>query len=214
MGRRKKESESVHRKNIALSAEYLFTHKSIESTTMDDIAKQAGYSKATIYVYFKNKEEIVYFLVLKSMKILHMFIADAVSKSATIKEKYSRICKALTQYQEQYPLYFTFALSKINVNFNKTDYLPIEKEIFEVGEQINAEISKFINLGVKSGEFQSDMPILQIVFLFWGSLSGLIQIAANKQFYIKKTMNLSKQEFLDFGFKKLFQMISMEGKNE
>ncbi len=31
--------------------------------------------------------------------------------------------------QEQYPLYFTLALGEINVNFDKEDYLPIEKEI-------------------------------------------------------------------------------------
>lgn len=38
--------------------------KGIAATSMDDIAKAAGYSKATLYVYFENKEEIVGILVL------------------------------------------------------------------------------------------------------------------------------------------------------
>lgn len=53
MARRKKEPQSVHRKAIALVAQDLFLQKGIEHTSMDDIAKNSGYSKATLYVYFK-----------------------------------------------------------------------------------------------------------------------------------------------------------------
>ena len=68
MGRRKKEPRSVHRENIVSAASALFMEKGIAATSMDDIAKAAGYSKATLYVYFENKEEIVGILVLNSMK--------------------------------------------------------------------------------------------------------------------------------------------------
>ena len=71
MGRRKKEPKSVHRENIASAASALFMEKGIAATSMDDIAKAAGYSKATLYVYFENKEEIVGILVLNSMKKLY-----------------------------------------------------------------------------------------------------------------------------------------------
>lgn len=59
MARRKKEPQSVHRKAIALVAQDLFLQKGIERTSMDDIAKSSGYSKATLYVYFKSKEILV-----------------------------------------------------------------------------------------------------------------------------------------------------------
>ena len=71
MGRRKKEPKSVHREKIATAASALFMEKGIAATSMDDIAKAAGYSKATLYVYFENKEEIVGILVLNSMKKLY-----------------------------------------------------------------------------------------------------------------------------------------------
>ena len=47
MGRRKKEPRSVHRESIVSAASVLFMEKGIASTSMDDIAKAAGYSKAT-----------------------------------------------------------------------------------------------------------------------------------------------------------------------
>ncbi|MDO5603257.1 MAG: TetR/AcrR family transcriptional regulator, partial [Oscillospiraceae bacterium] len=107
MGRRKKEPASVHRETIAKAAEQLFARGGFEAATMNDIAKEAGYSKATIYVYFADKEEIVHFLVLKSMKMLYEHISEAVAGQAPAKEKYLGICSALVNYQEQYPFYFT-----------------------------------------------------------------------------------------------------------
>ena len=54
MARRKKEPRSVHREKIASAASVLFMDKGIVATSMDDIAKAAGYSKATLYVYFEQ----------------------------------------------------------------------------------------------------------------------------------------------------------------
>lgn len=166
MGRRKKEPEAVHRENISSAAEHLFLQKAIEAAAMDEIAKEAGYSKATLYVYFTNKEKIIGFLVLKSMKMLRSILVEAVTGAGQAKEKYGRICQALAMYQEQYALCFSVALGKINVEFEKEDSLPVEKEIFEVGEQINAALVGFIRSGIDAGELRPDIPVPQTVFLF------------------------------------------------
>lgn len=44
--------------------------KGIAATSMDDIAKASGYSKATLYVYFENKEEIAVLLQKCQLVIL------------------------------------------------------------------------------------------------------------------------------------------------
>lgn len=213
MGRRKKEPESVHREAIASAAERLFSRLGIEAATMDSIAKEAGYSKATLYVYFVNKEEIVDYLVLKSMNLLGHCISEAISSGESSWEKYHNICIALTQYQEQYPLYFNFILGKINVDIpalSNTSGLSVETEIYNAGEWINQMIAGFIKEGIERREFQADIHVLPTVFLFWSSLSGLIQMAANKRAYIEKSMNLTREQFLEFGFNKLFRMIERD----
>lgn len=77
MARRKKEPQSNHRKNIAEAAQRLFATKGIESTSMNEIAKESGYSKATLYVYFKDKEELVGVLVLESRQKLYDYLSRA-----------------------------------------------------------------------------------------------------------------------------------------
>lgn len=80
MARRKKEPQNVHRKNISTDAEQLFMKKDIENTLINEIAKEAGYSKATLYVYFKNKEELIGVLVLESMEKLQKYIRLALEQ--------------------------------------------------------------------------------------------------------------------------------------
>ncbi len=208
MGRRKKEPISVHRENIVSAASVLFMEKGISATSMDDIAKAAGYSKATLYVYFENKEEIVGILVLNSMKKLYDYISSALIQHEATKARYDFICRGLVQYQEEFPFYFKMVLDKINVDFENKDYLPEEKETYQIGEEINEKIKNFLLSGMEKGDLRGDLEIMPAIFNFWGMLSGIIQLAANKEEYIKKSMGLSKIKFLEYGFSLIYYSIA------
>ena len=213
MGRRKKEPRSVHRENIASAASALFIERGIAATSMDDIAKAAGYSKATLYVYFENKEEIVGILVLNSMKKLYDYISSALIQHETTKARYDFICRGLVQYQEEFPFYFKMVLDKINIDFESGDYLPEEKETYQIGEEINEKIKNFLLSGMEKGDLRNDLDIMPAIFNFWGMLSGIIQLAANKEEYIKKSMGLSKVKFLEYGFSLVYHSIAIKEKD-
>lgn len=208
MGRRKKQPRSVHREKIVSAASALFMEKGIAAASMDDIAKAAGYSKATLYVYFENKEEIVGLLVLNSMKKLYDYISSALIQHETTKARYDFICQGLVQYQEEFPFYFKMVLDKINIDFESRDYLPEEKETYQIGEEINEKIKHFLLSGMEKGDLRGDLEILPAIFNFWGMLSGIIQLAANKEEYIKKSMGLSKRAFLEYGFSLIYHSIA------
>ena len=212
MGRRKKEPRSVHRENIVSAASALFMERGIAATSMDDIAKAAGYSKATLYVYFENKEEIVGILVLNSMKKLDDYISSALMQHEATKARYDFICRGLVQYQEEFPFYFKMVLDKINIDFESKNYLPEEKETYQIGEEINEKIKNFLLSGMEKGDLRSDLEIMPAILNFWGMLSGIIQLAANKEEYIKKSMGLSKIKFLEYGFSLVYHSIAIKEK--
>lgn len=213
MGRRKKEPRSVHRENIVSAASALFMEKGIAATSMDDIAKAAGYSKATLYVYFENKEEIVGILALNSMKKLYDYISSALIQHETTKARYDFICRGLVQYQEEFPFYFKMVLDKINIDFESKEYLPEERETYQIGEEINEKIKNFFLSGMEKGDLRNDLDIMPAIFNFWGMLSGIIQLAANKEEYIKKSMGLSKIKFLEYGFSLVYHSLAIKEKS-
>ena len=212
MARRKKEPQSNHRKNITEAAQRLFAAKGIESTSMNEIAKESGYSKATLYVYFKDKEELVGVLVLESMKKLYDYLSIAMEKSGDTSECFKRICNTFVEYQEEYPFYFGMVLKTINIDFETTHFLPEEKETFLVGERINELLYTFLKTGIENREIRSNIDILPTIFSFWGMLSGVILLAANKEEYITQYLKKSKKEFLLYGFDMLYNSLAVEGR--
>src|SRR5215471_15804519 len=50
---------AAHRpEEISAAALQVFARRGLHQTTLDDVAKEAGVSKGTIYLYFKNKEDL------------------------------------------------------------------------------------------------------------------------------------------------------------
>ncbi|MDD3412956.1 MAG: TetR/AcrR family transcriptional regulator [Lachnospiraceae bacterium] len=207
MGRRTKEEPYIHRRHIAEAAGELFEVKGIDTTSMNEIAVKAGYSKATLYVYFHNKEEIVGYLVLNSMIKLKEYLTSALESEKDFKNKYLDLCQAMVLYQEEYPFYFSMALDQINIDFEHSDCEESERETFQVGEEINTLLSLFARSGIEQGAFKSQLNIKSVLFSIWGMLSGFIQLATNKQEYISQEIHMTKKEFLENGFLFLYDAI-------
>lgn len=207
MGRRKKEPVSAHRAHIMAAASALFLAKGVPAVSMDEIAKAAGYSKASLYVYFENKDEIIRVLVLDSMKKLAGCVRSALKQQASTRAKYDCICRQLAQYQQQYPFYFQATLEKINIDFEKQGAFPEERETFLVGEQINEMIRGLLLSGMEKGELRRDLAIEPASFSCWGMLAGLISFAANKEQDIQSAMGLSREQFLQHGFDLLYRSL-------
>lgn len=66
---------------------------------------------------------------------------------------------------------------------------------------------EFLAAGIQKGDLREDLKIMPTIFQLWGMLAGLIQLAANKEEYIKMSMDLSKSEFLEDGFCMLYHSI-------
>lgn len=213
MARRKKEPQSVHRKAIALVAQDLFLQNELSIQAWTIQQKNSGYSKATLYVYFKSKEILTSYLVLQSMQTFYDFIYKVLHENNTCKEHFFGICNSLYEYHKLYPLYFSLVHKTIRFDEKCDNFLPEEKETFEVGEKINAIVYDFIDSGIKNGDFRSDLKIKPTIFTILGMVSGLIELASNKEEYLKNIIEVDKNDFLQKGFAIIFDSIKARQEN-
>lgn len=102
--RRKREKEQ-RRNDIINAAEKLFFAKGYDDVSMNDIANEVELSKATLYLYFNNKEELFLSTVLRGTLILNSTIKNEVQKSKTGIEKVSAFRKAYHNFTQNYPDY-------------------------------------------------------------------------------------------------------------
>lgn len=67
MATRQKQRADETKQAILAAAGTLFAHKGYESVTMREIAKEAACSHTTIYIYFKDKEELLHALSMPAL---------------------------------------------------------------------------------------------------------------------------------------------------
>ena len=83
----KKEKRKNNNKNeIVDAAERLFFSKGYDNSTMDEIAKEAGYTKRTLYSYFTSKEEIYEKIVERGYIILNNLFLEALDENKESSE--------------------------------------------------------------------------------------------------------------------------------
>jgi AcrR family transcriptional regulator len=89
------------RNHIVESAQILFAQFGLKKVTSDDIAREAGVSKATLYKYFSNKTEVFSAVIDKEVTQLLQAIESAVSAQASpIEQLRAHLLTRLTKVDD------------------------------------------------------------------------------------------------------------------
>ena len=206
MARRIKEDAIVHQERIAKGAMTVFANKGIANTTMDDIAKEAGYGKATLYVYFKNKEDIVSFISLYSMRILRDSLKGAIEGNGTSKDIFMGICNSIEKFYDEYPDFFRRTIKYIEINTR--DDGSWLSQTYQVGEEINQIILDFLEKGARKGDLVQSDNYKETILNIWGMVSGIVELASEKEEYIRIAIATDKENFLKRGFENIYRVIA------
>lgn len=88
----RKEREKQQRKaDIIDAGEKIFNQHGFDGASMDAIAKEAEFTKRTVYQYFPNKEDLFFAVVARSYSKLRLYLEEAASGGKNGKEKL-RLC--------------------------------------------------------------------------------------------------------------------------
>lgn len=199
MGARKKEAlEQFNRDNILTAAKELFDSNGIEKTTMDDIAKYADYSKSTIYVYFKSKEDIFNSIVGEYMDMLTEKLRLSIASEQDFERCYYRFCDCLVAFEDKYPRYYSSLLGESQVNSRKKTNSLLRQDM---GREIRELISELVEKGIAGNAIRKDIEVEPTVLYIWSSISGIIQVSSRKRDYIDSRLNMTREEYLRYSFR-------------
>ena len=84
------------REQIVEAAEEHFSRYGYEKTTVSDLAKVIGFSKAYIYKFFDSKQAIGEAICSKTLSAIVAAVEEAVAGASTPTEKFRRMFKTLT----------------------------------------------------------------------------------------------------------------------
>ena len=128
--------------------------------SMSKIAKATGISAATLYVYYKNKEDMFREVYLDVKKHMIEECGRNICPRENVQEAVRKLCKNLLRYMKEYTDEFLFIEQACNSPM-ATD------EMLEELEQYNQNTISIFRRGVQEGILKQTSPALLISFCYY-----------------------------------------------
>ncbi|MCG6880333.1 MAG: TetR/AcrR family transcriptional regulator [Deltaproteobacteria bacterium] len=204
---RKEREKRMRRKAILDAAKKVFATKGFAGATIENIAEQAEFSPATIYIYFKNKDELHASLSLQMLNILAQKVEDVCQrKDLGIEEKIKALPLAFYEVYERDPLNLMHVLRYQSSEALKGLSPEVESEIRNKARQYISAISNLFEEGIRQGLFYKHHPVA-VADIVWAVFAGLVLWEDTKKGFdpqkdfLKSTLELSV-DLISRGLKK------------
>lgn len=94
------DAKEIKRKEIAKAAQELFTDYGYKAVSMDQIAQKANVAKGTLYLYFKDKEDLFLYLVDGFINEFDSYVVDIVNKKLSLVDEIHEVIYNLLMYRK------------------------------------------------------------------------------------------------------------------
>jgi AcrR family transcriptional regulator len=170
---RKQREKQRRRRDIINAAQKIFSVKGFNSATMEEIASEAELSPGTIYLYFKNKEELHTSLSIDILKYLSTQIHKVVNQDIHVEEKIERFRDVFIDLYDHDPniLINLFHLQSGETLHNLSD--EVMAQLKQNSAQAHGAIIQVIKEGIEKGIFIDEHPVAMADVL-WGSYAGVV----------------------------------------
>ncbi len=182
---RKQREKEVLKEKILAAATDLFLQVGVEKTSIRMIADRIEYSPATIYLHFKDKNEIFYMIMERAFGLFFQYlskvmtIADPLERMKELGRVYMRFALENEAY---YDLMF---ISKTPLESHHND-----EESFESGKRSHDVLTSTVQQCMDAGHFQGhDAEALSL--MIWSTVHGLAS------FQIRGRMDMYPEERQD-----------------
>ncbi|SRR6056297_397804 len=163
--RREREREE-RRKAIIKAAKKVFLEKGIEHATMKDIAAEAELSKAALYLYFKNREELTFELLHISFSKIKGLIQTASKGEAGGFKRLQAVGKAFMQFYREEPEYIYFSLVIERYSYSIANNLPAANRCLDLINEIQQIIETLLKEGIEDGSIRPDLDVEKTAVVF------------------------------------------------
>ena len=180
---RKEREKERRRQQIIVAAKRIFSAKGFNKATMEDIAEEAEISPGTIYIYFKNKDELYASLSIRILQHLNIRLEHVKNQNnLNDEQRIASLKDALYDIYDFDPLILInlFHLQSSESLKNLSDELL--SEIKRLSQSSLKIMSDIFSEGISTGVFIKANPNA-LADIFWALFSGVILWEASKKIH-------------------------------
>ncbi len=166
MGLQKNKTEKYHK--ILDSAGAVFAARGFHKATISQIAGEAGVADGTLYLYFKNKDDILYQFITFKTQVVFERMNAAVESGRNAEDKLRNLIRChLDEFQKDKNMAVIFQ--------SEVRYLrDIQSQIKDISKMYLDLLSDIIELGQNEGTIRQDLFVGLVKRFILGAVEGVI----------------------------------------
>lgn len=205
---RKEREKQQRREEIVLAAEKVFFSKGFDLTTMDDIAEEAELSKGTLYLYFKNKEDLHMAVARRSIHLLRTITLKAATGEGNALEKLGRMGRATIEFSRKDPdrMKAIMTLEEMEPETLSVTTSDVQDLIYK--ESTVGTVIQVVEQGVNEKVIRSDIPVLLVAHTLWMTVLSVVRFVTMKPALLE-ALELSQDQILESHFEMVLNGIRL-----
>tara|TARA_B100000902_G_C27235303_1_gene877064 strand:+ start:74 stop:670 length:597 start_codon:yes stop_codon:yes gene_type:complete len=171
---RQLEERKMRQDRILEGALSVFKEKGLDGATMDEIANASGFGKATLYYYFKSKEEVFSAILVDGWQNIWESLEPVIAEHGSPRKTFVNVLIKIAENAQNRPGLFEFL-------FNVPKAITLDDQPWkDYQHRLYAIIQGLLEDGVIKGEFPKVDP--QLMFKALGGLfMGLVFMGDKKE---------------------------------
>ena len=152
----------------------VFARKGYETTALDEVALEARLAKGTLYLYFKDKEDLYFQVMLTVLERLETFVGKQIVQTQNPLEKMEAVARAQIGFFTDNPSYFRLFTEAL-----APETATIHKKLLEPFFEKRRRLSEYLHTLVEEGKAKSlirgDIDTGDVVFGYIGMVNQAVQ---------------------------------------
>ncbi|MBC7628995.1 TetR/AcrR family transcriptional regulator [Ferruginibacter sp.] len=189
---RKNIEKENRRQDILDAAVTVMKSHGLHGLSIDLIAHETNLAKGTIYLYFKNKEEILSILTIRARTLLIKDFQKIEKNKESNIEQLKSILKSNYLFYKKNSLYYDLvSLYEVNNRMTETE------EMQQSGEKIMKIVVGIAGRAREEGTLNPKISPVILAMSLWGMAVGMLQLIKVRGAIMKEKLNISEKDLLN-----------------
>jgi TetR/AcrR family transcriptional regulator len=177
---RRQEEKERRRAEILDATEAVAAEVGWDAMTMDQVARKARLSRALLYVYFKDKQDLLFGICERALATLTQRFAEAVARQKRGLDQLVGIGRAYVAFSQEFPVYFE-VMARCELLTPDPATNTNEGQAIARGDECRELMVEVIKVGVTDGSIRPDVGEPHVVSnALWAFMHGVLQFASTK----------------------------------
>ena len=188
-GTRRRNRQKLRRHELRDAARELFIDRGYRGTTMEQVARHAGYSKRTVYLDYRSKDEIFIDVCLEGGELLLEKLSDARGNGISVEEGIDRLLDVYIAFSRDHREYFRMIFSEATPEIIAQCTPELRDRVAELERSCLQVVVDLVDRAVREGIIPDTDP-WAVAGIFLGTATGIILLSmgGSQSVFSKETL--------------------------